>query len=52
MREAAHGGGTQAVEALGALFATYWQPLYRYARRLGQRAGCGGFGLGFLRQTT
>jgi RNA polymerase sigma-70 factor (ECF subfamily) len=34
--DAARGGDTGAVEALGALFATYWQPLYRYARRLGR----------------
>ena len=34
VREAAQGGDTHAVEALGALFGTYWQPLYRYARRL------------------
>ena len=35
VREAAQGGDTQAVEALGTLFGTYWQALYRYARRLG-----------------
>jgi RNA polymerase sigma-70 factor (ECF subfamily) len=34
--EAARGGDTVATEALGALFATYWQPLYRYARRKGK----------------
>ncbi|MFA7342663.1 MAG: sigma-70 family RNA polymerase sigma factor [Terrimicrobiaceae bacterium] len=34
--EAARGGDTAAVEALGALFGTYWQPLYRYIRRLGR----------------
>jgi RNA polymerase sigma-70 factor (ECF subfamily) len=34
--EAARGGDTGAVEALGALFGTYWQPLYRYIRRLGR----------------
>lgn len=34
--DAARGGDTGAVEALGALFATYWQPLYRYIRRLGR----------------
>jgi len=36
--DAAQGGDTEAVEALGALFGTYWQPLYRYARRLGRSA--------------
>lgn len=35
---AAHGGDVDAVKALDALFATYWQPLYRYVRRLGQEA--------------
>jgi RNA polymerase sigma factor (sigma-70 family) len=34
--DAARGGDTVAVDALGALFATYWQPLYRYARRKGK----------------
>jgi len=34
--DAARGGDSRAVEALGALFATYWQPLYRYARRRGK----------------
>ncbi|MCX6876580.1 MAG: sigma-70 family RNA polymerase sigma factor [Verrucomicrobia bacterium] len=34
--DAAQGGDTQALEALGALCGTYWQPLYRYARRKGQ----------------
>ncbi|MEI7909216.1 MAG: sigma-70 family RNA polymerase sigma factor [Verrucomicrobiota bacterium] len=34
--DAAQGGDTRAVAALGDLFATYWQPLYRYARRLGK----------------
>ncbi|MEO5712005.1 MAG: sigma-70 family RNA polymerase sigma factor [Luteolibacter sp.] len=34
--EAARGGDTGATEALGDLFATYWQPLYRYARRKGK----------------
>ena len=33
---AAAGGGTHAVAALGELFAIYWQPLYRYARRKGK----------------
>jgi RNA polymerase sigma factor (sigma-70 family) len=36
VRDAAHGGDTLAVEALGALARTYWQPLYRYARRKGK----------------
>ena len=36
--DAAQSGDTQAVAALGALFGTYWQPLYRYARRLGHSA--------------
>jgi RNA polymerase sigma factor (sigma-70 family) len=35
---AARGGETQAVEALGALFQTYWAPLYRYVRRCGRSA--------------
>ena len=34
--DAARGGDTGAVRALGALFGTYWQPLYRYVRRLGR----------------
>jgi len=34
--EAARGGDTAAVAALGALFQTYWPPLYRYVRRLGR----------------
>ena len=34
--DAARGGDTDAVEALGRLFQTYWQPLYRYVRRLGR----------------
>ena len=34
--EAARGGDTDAAEALGALFQTYWPPLYRYVRRLGR----------------
>ncbi len=33
--DAARGGDTDAADALGALFNTYWQPLYRYARRKG-----------------
>lgn len=33
--DAARGGDTGAAEALGALFETYWPPLYRYARRKG-----------------
>jgi RNA polymerase sigma factor (sigma-70 family) len=36
--EAAASGGTGAVEAMGALFGTYWPPLYRYARRVGRSA--------------
>jgi len=36
--DAARGGDTGASEALGVLFGTYWQPLYRYIRRLGQSA--------------
>ncbi|MGB8354016.1 MAG: sigma factor [Chthoniobacteraceae bacterium] len=36
--DAARVGETGAVEALGALFGTYWQPLYRYVRRLGRTA--------------
>ncbi len=36
VHDAAHGGDRGAMEALGALFATYWQPLYRYARRRGK----------------
>jgi RNA polymerase sigma factor (sigma-70 family) len=35
---AAEGGDTQAAAALEALFESYWQPLYRYVRRLGQPA--------------
>jgi len=36
--EAARGGDTDAVEALGALFQTYWPPLYRYVRRRAARS--------------
>ena len=36
--EAARGGDTDAVEAMGALCGTYWQPLYRYVRRCGRSA--------------
>jgi RNA polymerase sigma-70 factor (ECF subfamily) len=36
VQDAARGGDHGAVTALGALFATYWQPLYRYARRKGK----------------
>ena len=36
VQEAASGGDTGARQALGSLFATYWQPLYRYARRKGR----------------
>ncbi len=34
--DAARGGDHGAIEALGVLFDTYWQPLYRYARRRGK----------------
>lgn len=34
--EAARGGDADGLEALGALFGSYWQPLYRYARRKGK----------------
>jgi RNA polymerase sigma-70 factor (ECF subfamily) len=34
--DAARGGDTAAVAALGALFSTYWLPLYRYVRRQGK----------------
>ncbi|WP_193213103.1 RNA polymerase sigma factor [Luteolibacter marinus] len=33
---AARDGDSAALEALGTLFETYWQPLYRYARRKGK----------------
>ena len=36
VRDAATGGDDVAKEALGTLFHTYWQPLYRYARRRGK----------------
>jgi RNA polymerase sigma-70 factor (ECF subfamily) len=36
--DAARGGDAGAVEALGALFGTYWPPLYRYVRRQGRAA--------------
>ncbi|MGB0578059.1 MAG: RNA polymerase sigma factor [Limisphaerales bacterium] len=36
IREAAGGGDSEAIEALGTLFGNYWQPLYRYARRKGR----------------
>ena len=36
VRDAARGGDTVAVEALGDLYGTYWPPLYRYARRRGK----------------
>jgi RNA polymerase sigma-70 factor (ECF subfamily) len=36
--DAARGGDTAAVAALGDLFLTYWPPLYRYVRRLGRSA--------------
>lgn len=38
IHEAARGGDTAAVAALGELFQTYWPPLYRYVRRLGRNA--------------
>lgn len=38
VHEAARGGDTFAVAALGGLFQTYWPPLYRYVRRLGHPA--------------
>ena len=34
--DAARGSQATAVEALGELVKTYWQPLYRYARRKGK----------------
>ena len=34
--DAARGSETRAIDALGALLKTYWQPLYRYARRKGK----------------
>ena len=36
VRDAAQGGDTEAAEALGTLFRTYWQPLYRFTRRQGK----------------
>lgn len=36
--DAARGGDSGAMEAMGALFVTYWQPLYRYIRRSGRTA--------------
>ncbi|MEI6176569.1 MAG: sigma-70 family RNA polymerase sigma factor [Verrucomicrobiota bacterium] len=36
VRNAARGGDTLAVAALGSLVRSYWQPLYRYARRRGK----------------
>lgn len=36
VHEAAAGGDSSAAAALGDLFGTYWQPLYRYARRKGK----------------
>lgn len=38
VHDAARGGDSTAVAALGSLFGTYWQPLYRYVRRLGHSA--------------
>lgn len=34
--EAARGGDAGGLEALGSLYGSYWQPLYRYARRKGK----------------
>ena len=34
--DAARGADTSALHALGELMETYWQPLYRYARRKGK----------------
>lgn len=34
--DAARGGDAAGLEALGSLFGSYWQPLYRYARRKGK----------------
>lgn len=36
VHNAAQGDNTDATEAFGALFTTYWPPLYRYVRRLGR----------------
>ncbi|GAA5484733.1 RNA polymerase sigma factor [Haloferula sargassicola] len=36
--QAAGSGGDSAKEALGSLFAIYWKPLYRFARRMGNSA--------------
>ena len=36
VNNAARGNDTGAMEALGTLFGTYWQPLYRYVRRIGR----------------
>jgi RNA polymerase sigma-70 factor (ECF subfamily) len=36
VHDAACGGDVDARDALGSLFSTYWQPLYRYARRKGK----------------
>lgn len=36
VRDAARTGNPGATEAMGALCAAYWQPLYRYARRKGK----------------
>ena len=38
MNAAARGGDTVAADCLGALLTTYWQPLYRYVRRMGRNA--------------
>lgn len=36
VNHAAAGAGTHSIAALGELFAIYWGPLYRYARRKGK----------------
>src|ERR1700739_3829118 len=36
VHEAAQGGDAGAKEAMGALFGSYWPPLYRYVRRRGR----------------
>jgi len=38
VNDAARGNDTGAMEAMGTLFGTYWQPLYRYVRRIGRSA--------------
>jgi RNA polymerase sigma-70 factor (ECF subfamily) len=34
--DAARGAETAAIDALGELVRTHWQPLYRYSRRKGK----------------